>query len=145
VPYKGNAEAVRSVLAGETQIMFTPSTVTLPHVKGGRLKAVAVYLTDHIDELPGVRSLGAQGVEGFDLKSQPFWYGLLAPAGTPRAVVLRIHADTLKALRDDKVVAAFRAARVFPIGNTPEEFAAMIREGHAAWGRVIRDTGVKGE
>ena len=145
VPYKGNAEAVRSVLAGETQIMFTPSTVTLPHVKSGRLKAVAVYLTDRIDELPGVRSLGAQGVEGFDLKSQPFWYGLLAPAGTPRAVVLRIHADTLKALRDDKVVAAFRAARVFPIGNTPEEFAAMIREGHAAWGRVIRDTGVKGE
>jgi tripartite-type tricarboxylate transporter receptor subunit TctC len=145
VPYKGNAEAVRSVLAGETQIMFTPSTVALPYVKGGRLKALAVYLTDRIDELPGVRSLAAQGVEGFDSKSQPFWYGLLAPAGTPRETVMRIHAETLKALRDEKVAAAFRAARVFPVGNTPEEFAAMIREGYAAWGRIIRETGVRGE
>lgn len=145
VPYKGNAEAVRSVLAGETQVMFTPSTVTLPHVKSGRLKALAVYIADRIDELPNVKSLAAQGIEGFDAGGLPFWYGLLAPAGTPRDVVMRIHADTLKALRDEKVAAAFRAARIFAIGNTPEEFAAMMRDGHAAWGRIIRETGVKGE
>lgn len=145
VPYKGNAEAVRSVLAGETQLMFTPSTVTIPHAKSGKLKALGVYLTEAIDELPGVQSLGAQGVAGFDARSQPFWYGLLAPAGTPTNTIARINADTVKALRDEKVSGILRKARIFVIGNSPEEFAAMIREGHAAWGRVIRDTGVKGE
>lgn len=145
VPYKGNAEAVRSVLAGETQLMFTPSTGAIPLVKSAKLRALAVYLADQIDALPEVRSLGAQGVPGFDLRSQPFWYGLLAPAGTPADVVARINADTVKALKDEKVSATLKAARIFVIGNSPEQFAAMIRDGHEAWGRVIRETGVRGE
>ena len=91
VPYKGNAEAVRSVLSGETQVMFTPSTVALPMVKAGKLKAIAVYLTDRIDDMPGVASFAAQGIPGFDAKSLPFWYGLLAPAGTPRLAIARVH------------------------------------------------------
>lgn len=140
VPYKGNAEAIRSVIAGETQIMFTPTTGALPHIKAGKLKALAVYLTDAVDELPGVPSL-----EGFDQKTVPFWYGLLAPAGTPREIVQRLNAETVNALRDPQVDKALRAGRIFPIGNTPEEFAAMMREGHAAWGRIIRETGVRGE
>lgn len=145
VPYKGNTDAVRSVLAGETQVMFTPTTGALPHIRSGKLRALAVYLTDRTEELPEVSSLAAQGIEGFDPRSQPSWYGLLAPAGTPREVIGRLNAETLKALKDDKLAAVFKAARIFPIGNTPEEFAAMIRDGHAAWGRVIRATGVKGE
>ncbi len=140
VPYKGNAEAIRSVITGETQIMFTPTTGALPHIKAGKLKALAVYLTDAVDELPGVPSL-----EGFDQKTVPFWYGLLAPAGTPREIVQRLNAETVNALKDQQVDKALRAGRIFPIGNTPEEFAAMMREGHAAWGRVIRETGVRGE
>lgn len=140
VPYKGNAEAIRSVIAGETQIMFTPTTGALPHIKAGKLKALAVYLTDAVDELPGVPSL-----EGFDQKTVPFWYGLLAPAGTPREIVQRLNAETVNALKDPQVDKALRAGRIFPIGNTPEEFAAMMREGHAAWGRIIRETGVRGE
>jgi len=145
VPYKGNAEAVRSVLSGETQVMFTPSTVALPLIKAGKLKALAVYLTERIDELPNVRSLSAQGIAGFESKSLPFWYGLVAPAGTPRAVITRIHAETVKALQDDKVAAALGPARIFVIGNSPDEFAAMMRDDQAAWGRVIRMTGVRGE
>ena len=140
VPYKGNAEAIRSVLAGETQMMFTPTTGALPHIKSGKLKALAVYLTERVDELPGVPAL-----DGFDQKTLPFWYGLLAPAGTPREIVLRLNAETVKALREPQVETTLRAGRIFPIGNTPEEFGAMMREGHAAWGRVIRETGVKGE
>jgi tripartite-type tricarboxylate transporter receptor subunit TctC len=140
VPYKGNAEAIRSVFAGETQVMFTPTTGALAHIKAGRLKVLAVYLTERVDELPGVPSL-----EGFDQKTLPFWYGLLAPAGTPSEIVLRLNAETLKALRDPQVDKSLRAGRIFPIGNTPEEFGAMMRAGHAAWGRVIRETGVKGE
>jgi tripartite-type tricarboxylate transporter receptor subunit TctC len=140
VPYKGNAEAIRSVLAGETHIMFTPATVALPQIRAGKLKALAVYLTDRIDELPGVQTL-----EGFDQRTLPFWYGMVVPAGTPRSVVQRLNAETVKVLKDPQTVSTLRAARIFPIANTPEEFGAMMREGYAAWGRVIRDTGVKGE
>lgn len=140
VPYKGNAEAIRSVLAGETQMMFTPTTGALAHIRSGKLKVLAVYLTERVDELPGVPSL-----EGFDQKTLPFWYGLLAPAGTAHEIVLRLNAETVKALKDPQVEQRLRAGRIFPIGNTPEEFGAMMRAGHAAWGRVIRETGVKGE
>jgi len=140
VPYKGNAEAIRSVLAGETQMMFTPTTGALPHVKAGKLKVIAVYLTERVDELPDVPSL-----EGFDQRTLPFWYGLLVPAGTPREIVLRLNTEAVKALKDPQVDKTLRAGRIFPIGNSPEAFGAMMREGHAAWGRVIRETGVKGE
>jgi tripartite-type tricarboxylate transporter receptor subunit TctC len=145
VPYKGNAEAIRSVLAGETQIMFTPTTGALPHVQSGKLKALGVYLTDSVDALPGVASFAAQGIEGFDARSLPAWYGIVVPAGTPREAVTRLNGALVKALRDPEVEQRLRAARIFVIANTPEEFGAMMREGHAAWGRVIRETGVKGE
>jgi tripartite-type tricarboxylate transporter receptor subunit TctC len=139
VPYKGNAEAIRGVLSGETQIMFTPTTGALPHVRSGKLKALAVY-PESVDELPGVPKL-----EGFDQKTLPFWYGMLVPAGTPQPVIGRLHAETVKALRDPQFAPALKNARVFVIANSPEEFGAMMREGHAAWGRVIRETGIKGE
>lgn len=145
VPYKGNAEAIRSVLAGETHIMFTPTTVAIPLVKSGKLKALAVYLTDDVNDLPGVKSVAAQGVAGLDARSIPSWYGMLVPAGTPREVIARLNAETVKILKDPQVDKTLRAARIFPIANSPEEFGAMIREGHAAWGRVIRETGIKGE
>jgi tripartite-type tricarboxylate transporter receptor subunit TctC len=145
VPYKGNAEAIRSVLSGDTHIMFTPSTVALAQIKAGKLKALAVYLTEGIDELPGVPSLQSQGLQGFDARSLPFWYGMLVPAATPRAIVMRLNAETVKVLKDPQTVQTLRGARIFAIASTPEEFGAMMREGHAAWGRVIRETGVKGE
>jgi tripartite-type tricarboxylate transporter receptor subunit TctC len=145
VPYKGNAEAVRSVAGGETQLMFTPTTGALPLIKAGKLKALAVYLTESVDELPGVQSIGAQGLSGFDQRALPFWYGMLVPAGTPRGALVRLNAETVKALQDPQINKTLRAGHIFPIGNTPEEFAAMMREGHAAWGRVIREAGVHAE
>jgi tripartite-type tricarboxylate transporter receptor subunit TctC len=145
VPYKGNAEAIRSVLAGETQVMLTPTTGALALVRSAKVKALAVYISESVEELPGVPSLQAQGIAGFDAASLPFWYGLLAPAGTPRAVVVRLNAELVKVLKDPQVDKTLRAGRIFPIANSPEEFGAMMREGHAAWGRVIRETGVKGD
>jgi tripartite-type tricarboxylate transporter receptor subunit TctC len=145
IPYKGNAEAIRSVLSGETQVMFTPTTGALSLVQAGKLKALGVYLTDRIAELPNVPSLESQGIAGFDQKNLPFWYGVLVPAGTPRAVIDRLNAEVLKILKDPDVSQRMRAARIFPLGSTPEGFGAMMREGYAAWGKVIRETGVKGE
>jgi tripartite-type tricarboxylate transporter receptor subunit TctC len=140
VPYKGNAEAIRGVLSGETQLMFTPTTGALPLIKSGKLRAIAIYLAERVDELPDVPPIA-----GFDAKTLPFWYGLLAPAGTPRPVIARLHAETVKAIKDPQVEQRLRAGRIFVMGNTPEEFAAMMRADNAAWGRVIRETGVKGE
>jgi tripartite-type tricarboxylate transporter receptor subunit TctC len=145
VPYKGNAEAIRSVLSGETQLFFTPTTGALAQINAGKLKALAVYLTERVDELPNVTSLDAQGFRGFDLKSLPFWYGLVVPAGTPREAIDRLNVEVNKVLKDPQVVPRLATARIFPIGGTPEEFGALMREGHAAWGKVIRETGVKGE
>ena len=145
VPYKGNAEAIRSVLAGDAQLMFTPTTGALAHIQAGKLKALAVYLVDSVPELRGVKSLDAQGIKGFDQKSLPFWYGMLVPARTPREAVKVLNAETIKVLKDPQVAETLRAARVFPMGSTPEEFGQMMRDGYAAWGKVIRETGVKGE
>ena len=145
VPYKGNAEAIRSVLSGETQLFFTPTTGALAQINAGKLKALAVYLTDRLDELPNVGSLESQGFHGFDQKSLPFWYGLVVPAGTPREAIDRLNAEVNKVLKDAQVVPRLATARIFPIGGTPEEFGRLMREGHAAWGKVIRETGVKGE
>ena len=145
VPYKGNAEAIRSVLTGETQLFFTPTTGALAQIQAGTLKALAVYLADRVDALPGVASLDAQGFRGFDQKSLPFWYGLVVPAGTPREPIERLNSEVNKVLKDPQVVPRLGAARIFPIGGTPEEFGALMRDGHAAWGKVIRETGVKGE
>ena len=145
VPYKGNAEAIRGVLANEAQVFFTPTTGALALVQSGKLKALAVYLTDRVAELPDVASLDAQGIAGFDQKHLPFWYGLLVPAGTPRDVIGRLNAEVVKALKEPEVANRLRAARIFPVGGTPEEFGAMMRSGYAAWGEVIRETGIKGE
>lgn len=145
VPYKGNAEAIRSVLAGETQVMFTPTAGALAQIRAGRLKALGVYLAERVAELPDVRSLEAQGIKGFDQKSLPFWYGLVVPAGTPREAIDRLNAEVNKVLKDPQVVSRLATARIFPIGGTPEEFGTLMRDGHAAWGKVIRETGIKGE
>ena len=145
VPYKGNAEAVRSVLSGETQLFFTPTTGALSQIQAGKLKALAVYLTDRVEELPSVANLESQGFPGFDQKSLPFWYGLVVPAGTPREAIERLNAEVNKVLKDPQIVQRLAAGRIFPIGGTPEEFGTLMRDGHAAWGRVIRETGVKGE
>jgi tripartite-type tricarboxylate transporter receptor subunit TctC len=145
VPYKGNAEAIRGLVAGEAQVFFTPATGALALAQSGKARPIAVYLTERIAELPNVPSLEAQGVAGFDAKDLPFWYGLLVPAGTPREVVGKLNAEVLKALKEPEVANRLRAARIFPIGGTPEEFGKMMRDGYAAWGKVIRETGVKGE
>lgn len=145
VPYKGNAPAVQSVVAGETQMMMTPTTGAIPHVKAGRLKALAVFLEDRVDALPGVPSLESLGIKGFDQKSLPSWYGLFAPAGTPAEIVNRLSAETIKALGDPKVKERMAAGRYDIIAGGPDVLTAMLKDSHAAWGRVIRETGIRAE
>ncbi len=145
VPYKGNAPAVQSVVAGETAIMLTPTTVVTPHIKAGRLRALAVYNTDRNDDFPDVPSLDREGISGFDQKSLPGWFGILAPAATPRDVVRKLNVEINRILRERDVVPLLHASRFIVIGGTSEEFGTLLRTTYDAWGKVIRDTGIKGE
>lgn len=145
VPYKGNPMAVQSVVAGETVMMLTPTTPITGHVKAGRLKMLAVYNTDRNDDFPDVPTLAQQGIAGFDQQSLPTWYGVVAPAGTPAAIVDKLNRETNAALRDPEVRAVLRRGGFIPHGGTPADFAALIKSSMDAWGKVIRETGIKGE
>lgn len=145
VPYKGNPLAVQSVVAGETVMMLTPTTPVTGHVRAGRLKALAIYNTDRNDDFPDLPTLDQEGISGFDQKSLPTWYGIVAPSGTPAAIVDKLNREMNVALRDPEIVALMKRGRFIPHGGTPAEFAALIKRSIDAWGKVIRETGIKGE
>ena len=138
VPYKGNAEAIRGVLSGETQLMFTPTTGALPLIRSGKLKAIGVYLTDRVEELPGVNPL-----PGFDLKTLPFWYGLLVPAGTPKPVIDRLNAEAVKVVNAPEVKAQLLQLGLEAAPSTPAEFGAYIKSEIASFARLVKLAGVE--
>ena len=142
VPYKGNAEAIRGVLGGDAQLMFTPSTGALPLIKAGKLKALAVYLADSVDELPNVPSAGAQGVKGLDQKSLPGWYGVLVPAGTPREVVMRLNTALNNATRNPKLREILESRGSIVVQGTPEDFLDFIKAETVKFAPVIKRAGV---
>ena len=145
VPYKGNGPAVQSVAAGETALMFTPTTTVTSLAKAGRLRLLAVYNTDRNADFPEVPTLESQGILGFEQKDLPAWYGWLAPGGTPRPIIAKLNAEANRVLRE-KDVAESLAARGFIVsGGTPEQFGELMRRSYDAWGKVIRDTGIKGD
>jgi tripartite-type tricarboxylate transporter receptor subunit TctC len=145
VPYKGNVPAVLSVVAGETAFMLTPTPIATPHIKAGRLRALAVYYTDRNEDFPEVPSLDREGISGFDKDSLPGWFGILAPAATPREIVRKLNVEINRILREPDVAPLLHAGRFIVIGGTPEEFGTLLRTTYDAWGKVIRDTGIKGE
>ncbi len=145
VPYKGNAPAVQSVVAGEAAIMLTPTTVATPLARAGRLRLLAVYNTERNPDFPDVPTLESQGISGFEQKDLPAWYGWLAPAGTPQSIIAKLNVEANRALRE-KDIADFLQMRGFiPFGGTPEQFGDLIKRSYESWGRVIRETGIKGE
>ncbi len=145
VPYKGNAPAVQSVAAGESSIMLTPTTVATPLAKAGRLRILAVYNTERNPDFPDIPTLESQGIAGFEQKDLPAWYGWLAPAGTPRAIIAKLNAEANRALREKDIADLLQSRGFILFGGTPEQFGELIKRSYDAWGKVIRDTGIKGE
>lgn len=139
VPYKGAAPATTALMSGEVDMMFNGLSSALPHIKAGRVRALAVggpARSPVVPELPTVQE------SGFRFNTQG-WYGVLAPRGTPRSVVTTQHQVLVRALGTARVKAAFRKLAVEPVGSTPEEFATLIREEGAQWARVIKAAGLK--
>ena len=142
VPYKGAAPALTEVVAGEVQMMFGTATNTLPMVKAGKLRALAVTSAKRSALAPELPTVAESGLPGFEVVG---WYGLAAPVKTPRPLVARINADTNRALQSTDLVERLRVQGLEPVGGTPEEATELIRNDVARWTKVIRDAGIQAE
>ena len=136
VPYKGTGPTLTGILSGEVQVMFGGAINTVPLVKSGKLRALAVAGDHRAKALPDVPTVAESGYPGYEANT---WNGMLAPAGTPRAIVLRLNQEMLKILGTREVIDYMTADGAEPAGNTPEHFAAYLRSEHAKWAKVIRD------
>ncbi|HEY6864495.1 MAG TPA: tripartite tricarboxylate transporter substrate binding protein [Burkholderiales bacterium] len=142
VPYKGTGPGVIDVLAGQVKVM-TPNVLTaLPHIKSGKLRALAVTSGKRSDALPDVPTIAEAGVPGYESVQ---WYGVLAPAGTPREIVQRLYTEIAKSLRAGDVRERLAADGAEPVGSTPEQFAAFIRAEIDKWAKLAKAAGIKPE
>ena len=141
VPYKGGGPALIDTISGQMQIMFATMPAAMPHVRSGKVRPVAVTTEKRSQTLPDLPTI-AETVKGYEAST---WYGLLAPAKTPAAIVDRLHRDTVKILAASDTREKLGAQGFEPVGGTPTEFAAYIKSEITKWGRVIREAGIKAE
>ena len=140
VPYKGGGPAAAAVLGGEVQVLFGSVASTLPQVKAGKLKALAVTGLKRSAVAPNLPTLAESGFPGFDVSS---WYSLLVPAKTPRAIVKRLYDEAVRAVNLPEVQEAFgRQGLDAETSRSPEEFAAQMKAETAAWQKVIKTAGI---
>ena len=139
VPYKGAALSVIALTAGEVQILFASVTTAMPMIQAKRLNAVAVASAKRMGALPEVPTVAESGFPGFDMT---YTYGILAPAGTPAAVVKLLHAELQKIVQMDDVKAKFAAQGTEAVGSTPDEFRAIMQAEVVQWARVIKDANI---
>ncbi len=139
VPYKGAGPGMTALLAGEVNMMFNGLSAALPQVKAGRLRALAVGGDKRSTLLPELPTIAESGLQ-FNTSG---WYGVLGPAGLPRALVTKLRNDTLRALAAPETKERMTALAVETIGSTPEEFTALLKQEYAQWGRVVKAAGIK--
>jgi len=140
IPYKGGAPAITDLVAGQIPMMFDNVPPLLPHVRSGRIRALAVTSLARIQVLPDVPTLHELGLKDFDAVG---WNGLLAPAGTPREIVNRLNAEVVRALRIPEVRDQLTSQGADIVGNSPDQFAAWIRAEVKKWAEVVRLSGAK--
>ncbi|MBX9716533.1 MAG: tripartite tricarboxylate transporter substrate binding protein, partial [Burkholderiaceae bacterium] len=141
VPYKGAAPATTDLLAGQVQLMFNNMLSAMPQVKAGRLRAVAVTSPRRSHALPELPSI-AETLPGYEASG---WYGLLAPAATPREAVNRINGETNRIMKLPDVAQRLAGDGVEAVGTSPEQFAAYLRAEIAKWGKIVKTAGIKAD
>jgi tripartite-type tricarboxylate transporter receptor subunit TctC len=139
IPYKGAAQAMPDLLSGQIQLMFVSVPEALGHIKSGKLRAVGVTSRQRSPVLPDVPSIAEQGLD-FDVSA---WFGLVAPAGTPRPIVNRYNAEVVKALQQPDVRARLAGIGMDPVTMSPEQFAQFIRDEIARWAPVVKASGAR--
>ncbi|MHA7601646.1 tripartite tricarboxylate transporter substrate binding protein [Alicycliphilus sp. T452] len=139
VPYKGSGPLTTDLLGGQIDMSFDTVTPVLPHIKAGKLRALAVTTARRSVALPDVPTLDEAGLKGFDMGT---WFGMLAPAGTPRDVVARLNADMAKIIQSPDFRRKMDDIGAVPIGDTPEQMARRIHEDTARFARLVKDAKV---
>jgi tripartite-type tricarboxylate transporter receptor subunit TctC len=134
VPYKGTGQGIIDVMAGHVQLMFGAIPSTMPQVRAGKLKLIAVSSAKRSTVLADTPTVAEAGVPGYELVS---WYGALAPAGTPAPVIARLHREIVKALSVPEVRSRLSEEGAEPVGNTPQQFASFIRAEMAKYAEVV--------
>ncbi len=142
VPYKGSGPGLTDLSAGRLAVAFSTALSVVPFVNGGRLRAIAVTSAKRSSFMPDLPTVAESGLPGYEAGS---WYGVIAPAGTPRPIVMRLHAEIVKVLALSDVRDRLVSQGIDPVGNTPEQFAAYIQSEIVKWAKIIKATGVTAE
>jgi tripartite-type tricarboxylate transporter receptor subunit TctC len=140
IPYNGNGPAGTAVIAGQVEVLFGSLPAVLPHAKSGRVRPIAVGTPKRSPSLPDVPTVAESGFPGFDAS---LWLAIMAPAGTPPAVIDRLHKETLAAIAAPDAADALNKAGAEPITSTPAELAGMVKDGVAKYAKVIKQAGVE--
>jgi len=142
VPFKGSGQSMPALLAGQVQLIFDPMPTSLPHVKAGRLRALAISTAKRSPAIPELPTVAESGVPGYE---SSLWYGVLVPTATPGTIVTRLNKALNDVLRTPDLVERFAALGAEPLGSSPAAFGKYIREEIAKWDKVIKGTGIKAE
>ena len=142
VPYKGGGPGNIALIGGQVQLSFATIVSILPHVRAGRVRAIAVTTAKRSPAAPEVPTIAESGVPGFDHGP---WNGLLAPAQTPKAVLARLNAQAVKIVHSAEVKKVLNHEGAEPIGNAPEEFTAVLKSETARWAKVVKAAGIRPE
>jgi tripartite-type tricarboxylate transporter receptor subunit TctC len=142
IPFAGAAPAIAAVLSGQVKLGFMAVPTTVPHIRAGKLVAIAVTSPQRLAVLPEVPTVAESGYPGFQVDNM---YGVLAPHGTPPEVVRKLHDDIVRVVRQPEAGKALAAATIDIVANTPEEFAAYIKSEVAKWAQVVKASGAKVE
>jgi tripartite-type tricarboxylate transporter receptor subunit TctC len=140
VPYRGSGPAAMDTLSGQIQLSITDLAAALPHIKAGKLKAFAVTSPKRLNNLPEVPTLAESGLTGYDSTG---WFGLVAPAGTPAAIIQRLHTEFTAALNDEAIKTQMRQNGMEPVATSMEGLDAYIKSETQKWAKVIRQANIK--
>lgn len=140
VPYKGSSQALIDNLSGQVPLYFGAMASPMPHVKSGRLRAIAVTTLKRSSALPDVPTLDEQGLKGFETAT---WYGVAAPAGTPKEIIKKLHAEIVRIIKLPEVRERLASEGADFVGDTPEELTAFVKSEIAKWARVVKQAGMK--
>jgi tripartite-type tricarboxylate transporter receptor subunit TctC len=142
IPYKGVNLAMNDVISGRVQLVFIGIPAAVPHIKAGRLRALALVAPQRSSVLPDVPTVAEAGLPKFEVTT---WYGILAPAGTPGPIIERLNGELGKIMHSSELKPRLEALATDPVTSTPGEFADLIRREIAKWGEVVREAGIKAD